>query len=377
MDQEESRRAASADMFSPGEKFRGCVVERLLGVGGLGSVYLVRHEVLNIPFALKILSPAVARESPEYVKRFVREAKIDSKIRHPNLVAVHDAGFDDAKGVYFLVMDYVEGGDLRMAIAMGGPMEHHEAVRIAASVASALAAGDRLGVVHRDIKPENIMLKPDGTVKLVDLGVAKINGADSLHTAANAVFGTPSYISPEQAVDSGSVDIRADVYSLGIVLFEMLCGRRPYGGNVSETLKFLLSPAPVPEPRSVNPRVPQDLSALVRLMCEKDVSKRLASPAAFLDALKRLGYEVPAADVAEYTRSSPVAAPLDMAALPAAPTGGPDPLETKDVEISEFLMRSRARRRRRRIVRILSAWLALAAALSLVAFFVARFFAAF
>ena len=172
-----------------GEQFQSYRVERLLGKGGLGAVYLVRHEVLDTPFALKMLYPKMAKEKPEYVKRFVREAKLASKIRHPNLVAVYDAGFDDERGVYYLVMDYVQGSTLRQVIALGGLFEDREAVRIIAHVASALDAAQRFGVVHRDIKPENIMLMQDGTVKLIDLGVAKVaSGMDTLKTMENAVL---------------------------------------------------------------------------------------------------------------------------------------------------------------------------------------------
>ena len=140
-------------LFRPGERFHGYCVEKLLGKGGLGAVWLVRHEMLDTLFALKTLDPDVAEEQPEYVKRFVREAKIASKIRHPNLVAVHDAGYDTTKNVYYLVMDYVSGGTLRDAIAFGGARPEKEAVQIILQVASALVAARRFGMVHRDIKP--------------------------------------------------------------------------------------------------------------------------------------------------------------------------------------------------------------------------------
>lgn len=125
------------DVLRAGDKFRNYIVVKLLGKGGLGCVYLVRHEILDACYALKSLSPQVAEESPQYLKRFVREAKIASKIRHPNLVAVHDVGFDEKTGVYFLVMEYIQGNSRRLAIAMGGAMYHKEAVRIAAEVTSA------------------------------------------------------------------------------------------------------------------------------------------------------------------------------------------------------------------------------------------------
>ena len=219
------------EIFHSGDKFRGYVVERLLGNGSLGAVYLVRHEVLDTVYALKALFPEVAKENEDYVKRFLREAKIATRIRHPNLVAVHDCGYDEARGLYYIVMDCVSGGDLRQALAFAGRFAPDRAVEVVLQVASALDAAQEYHVVHRDIKPENIMIQPDGTVKLVDLGIAKADGLrDSLCTEAESVFGTPAYVAPEQALDASAVDVRADIYSLGVVLFEMIAGRVPYEG---------------------------------------------------------------------------------------------------------------------------------------------------
>ena len=217
------------EIFQTGENFRGYVIEKLLGKGGLGAVYLARHELMDQQFAIKILYPNVAREKPEYVRRFVREARIAAKISHPNLVSVHNVGYDNIKDVYFLVMDYVDGSDLRTAIAMGGAMDPREALRIVSSVAKALAAGEPYGIVHRDIKPENIMLTQDGHVKLVDLGVAKASGTDSLKTMAKTVFGTPNYISPEQAMNKEPIDERSDLYSVGVLMYmDSHCCRDAY-----------------------------------------------------------------------------------------------------------------------------------------------------
>ena len=171
------------EMFKPGDRFRGYIVERLLGKGGLGSVYLVRHEMLDTLYALKVLDPAMVAANPEYVRRFLREARIATRIRHPNLVAVHDCGLDEARNAYYLVMDYVTGGDLRQALAFSGRLDFEQAIGIVAQVARALEAAQKYQVVHRDIKPENIMIQPDGVVKFVDLGIAKATDlGESLHT---------------------------------------------------------------------------------------------------------------------------------------------------------------------------------------------------
>lgn len=359
-------------LLEVGGTFGAYHVMRLLGRGGMGEVYLVRHQMLDECFALKILDPDIANGNPEYVRRFLREAKIASKIRHPNLVQVHDAGYDNGKGVYFIVMDYVGGSNLRMTIGIGGAMGHREAVRIVASVASALAAGERLGVVHRDIKPENIMIEEDGTVKLVDLGVAKAKGTDSLMTMQRSVFGTPNYISPEQALDASTVDGRADVYSLGIVLYELLCGRRPYSSDkANEVLRELLSPNPIPDVRVLNPAVPQKLSALLSLMCAKSPEDRIKSASSLLEMLGKMGYGVQAcnANVSVLRPPSPTGeCEVDYSKLLSTPANNTLSFDTEDKDIREFVSNLKSRRRRRRIVAVASAILVLLVVVTVVAF---------
>ena len=336
--------------FQPGARIHGYVVERLLGKGGVGAVYLVRHEMLDRFFALKVLDPKMAEEKPEYVKRFVREARLASKIRHPNLVAVHDAGFDEGTDLYYLVMDYVQGSTLRQAIALGGAMDEQKAVSIVSQVASALQAARRFGVVHRDIKPENIMILPDDSIKLIDLGVAKATGdLDTFRTMDKTVFGTPSYMAPEQAVDASMVDTRADIYSLGIVFFEMLCGFTPYRGATSERVILeLLSPKPIPDICKFNPHVSPKLSAVISLMCAKRVEDRLASPSALLEALVRLGYKIPSA-LAEYAPDEPS---IDKPLSYNADVGSANntlSFDTKDAEVQEFVGNLKRRRLMKRL----------------------------
>ena len=340
-------------IFRQGETFLGYVVERLLGKGGLGTVWLVRHQVLDTLFALKVLDPVVAEEQPEYVKRFVREAKLATKIRHPNLVSVHDAGYDLDKHIYFLVMDYVKGDTLRDTIAFGGAQPEKEAVRIILQVADVLAAAQRFGMVHRDLKPENIMLTEEGTVKLLDLGVAKIsNGIDSLKTTAKAVFGTPAYISPEQAIDSSAVDSRADVYSLGIILFELLAGRRPYeGASPADVLEQLLDTTPIPDVRTFNSNVSPKVSAVLSLMCAKRVEDRIASPKDVLSTFERLGYAVPASAGTEFAadgagETEGASMQTLMSELDGKKADHTLALETQDAEIQAFVAQLRKKRLR-------------------------------
>ena len=344
---------ATGGTFQPGARIHGYVVERMLGKGGVGAVYLVRHEMLDRFFALKVLDPKMAEEKPEYVKRFVREARLASKIRHPNLVAVHDAGFDEGTDLYYLVMDYVRGSTLRQAIALGGAMDEQKAVSIVSQVASALQAAQRFGMVHRDIKPENIMILPDDSIKLIDLGVAKATGdLDTFRTMDKTVFGTPSYMAPEQAVDASMVDTRADIYSLGIVFFEMLCGFTPYRGATSERVILeLLSPRPIPDICKFNSHVSPKLSAVISLMCAKRVEDRLASPSALLETLVRLGYKIPSA-LAEYAPDEPsIDKPMSYNAVVGSANNTLS-FDTKDTEVQEFV----GNLKRRRLLKQLAWW---------------------
>lgn len=364
--------ADTATIFSAGESFRGYTIVKLLGKGGLGEVYLA-HGPNGGNCAIKVLYPQAAKDKPEYIKRFLREAKIAMSVRHPNLVSVHDVGHDGDKDVYYLVMDYVQGSDLRTAIAFGGAMDHNEAVRIIACVAGALAAGESFSVVHRDIKPENIMITGDGTVKLVDLGVAKARGTDSLRTMQKTVFGTPNYISPEQAIDSSAVDERADVYSLGVVLFELLTGRHPYARpRTKDTLDFLLSPEPLPDIREFAPSVPVQISALLQLMCAKDPAKRIGSVAKLLGTLAKFGYDVAKLEAERQSRAAAQAQDFDYAAFVSAPANNTLSFEAQDAEIREFVQRLKTRRLKKRILGAVLAVLVFSAAFVALAFLIVK-----
>lgn len=290
------------DLFTPGEHFHGYVIERLLGKGGVGAVYLARHELLDTLYAIKVLYPDLAQANPSYIGRFLREAKIATRVHHPNMVAVHDCGHDSDKHLYYLVMDFVVCGDLRQAIGLTGRFPVGEALDIIAQAASALSAMQRYGVVHRDIKPENILLQKDGTIKLVDLGIAKAtNLGETTMTTSHAVFGTPAYTSPEQARDASKVDTRADVYSLGLVLFELLAGETPYKGlSPMKTITSVLSDEPTPALTRYVDDLPHAVVSLVSRMTEKDRDKRLESPARVVEEIAKLGYPLHLAQSTEY-----------------------------------------------------------------------------
>ena len=352
-------------LLQVGSRFGKYTVARLLGKGGMGEVYLVRHDVLDTYFALKVLSKDVAEQETQFVTRFLREGKLCCKIRHPNLVMVHDAGRDEDTGLYYLIMDYVPGGSLReMMNASGGRIDDARAIKIVREIASALVAAADFKLVHRDIKPENIMFGQGGEAKLADLGIAKAS-AESLRAAnavpgvsntmsdektwwlgktgdgvqvtmENAIFGTPAYMSPEQALDSGKVDARADLYSLGVVFFEMLTGRRPYDGlSPVNILAKLISNDPVPDVRTVRPDIPERVAGIVRDLCEKDVSKRMQSAKALLDRLEGISdlvsrHRVPKAGILLVSGAIAVVAGVGIFAINY--TGGKSGEELKDTK---------------------------------------------
>ncbi len=359
-------------LFEPGEDFHGYTVEKPIGKGGLGSVWLIRHRVLDTLFALKVLDPEVAEQKPEYEKRFLREAKLATRMRHPNLVAVHDAGYDFGKGIYYLVMDYVKGNTLREIIAFEGARPEKDAVHVVLCVADVLAAAQCFGMVHRDLKPENIMITDDGVVKLLDLGIAKISdGFDSLKTTAKTVFGTPAYISPEQAEDSSAVDTRADIYSLGIILFEMLTGRSPYSGKkTAEILNLLLDQNPIPDVRSVNSNVSPKVAAVLSLMCAKRLEDRFATPKAVIEAFARLGFSLPTPTGTEFAVEGGVISEEmsmeDILASLVAKNGGSDSAGGCQKTVVVDLVTSRRRRRLRNwilAIAVMAGLLALALAI--------------
>src|SRR5204863_3181074 len=208
-------------------------IQRLLGHGGMAEVYLGTDRVLGRQVAVKVLGPQFARDAT-FVARFRREAQAAAALNHPNVVSVYDTGSDD--GTHFIVMEYVRGKTLSDVIREDAPLLPERAAEIAQGVAQALAFAHKGGIIHRDVKPGNIMLTPTGDVKVMDFGIARATSSESL-TQTATVLGTATYFSPEQA-QGEPVDARSDVYSLGIVLYEMLTGRPPFNGDSAVTVAY-------------------------------------------------------------------------------------------------------------------------------------------
>ncbi|MCX7803593.1 MAG: protein kinase [Planctomycetota bacterium] len=257
------------------------VVEGKLGEGGMGVVYRARQLSLDRPVALKVL-PKGLSNNEEFVKRFVREARAAASLIHPNVVQVYAVGEDH--GTHYFAMEFVEGASLDNLMRKGRRFSVAEAVEIAAAVARALVVASERGIVHRDIKPGNIMIDRHGTVKVTDFGLARATGDLQNVTLPGYVVGTPAYMSPEQA-SGGHVDCRSDMYSLGVVLYEVLTGTSPFKSDSIAGLIFKhLNEMPKP-PGQVNPAVPPQLDAVVMKCLAKRPEDRFATPKELLRAL--------------------------------------------------------------------------------------------
>ena len=269
-----------------GRMFGAYQVVRELGRGGMGAVYLVRDPSSGAELAAKVLYPAASAVDIMAVKRFIREAEIAMAVNHPNLIRVYDVGRDPDTGLGYMIMDYAPGGSLRDRLMQrlmrgDGPLPVRQALALVRQIAAALAAAAAHGIVHRDIKPDNILFAANGTPLLADLGVAKATNGEQTTTLTmeNMVIGTPAYMAPEQLTDSRAVDARADVYSLGIMLWEMLVGERPNAGATTpELMARAIRLERIPDIQTRLPRVPRLVAALLRRMTEPDVDKRLAGP---------------------------------------------------------------------------------------------------
>ena len=247
---------------------------RVVASGGMATIYHALDSRLDRPVAVKIMHPHLANDE-DFVNRFIREAKAAATLSHPNIVAIQDQGWNEG-GVpaVFIVMEYIEGFTLRDVISDQGALSATEALRYFAPVVSAMAAAHKHGILHRDIKPENILISKDGRVKIADFGLAKGPELGSTLTVESSVIlGSVSYLSPEQ-VQRGVSDVRSDVYSLGIVLFEMLTGKKPFDGESPIQIAYMHVNENIPAPSTISSSVPPELDEIVLKAAANNPDKR-------------------------------------------------------------------------------------------------------
>jgi len=263
-------------------KIKGYEILELIGKGGMGYVCKARQLSMDRIVAIKILHEKFASR-PEFVARFISEARAAGKLNHPNVIQVHDVG--QYNNIYFFTMEYLDGVSVLEMLKEKKTLPVPEATRITLEIARALDYAHKQGIVHRDIKPDNIMVTPDGKVKLADLGISKAYGEGS--ASKSEVMGSPHYMAPEQALGR-PVDGRADIYSLGAAYYHMLVGDTPYSGvSIHEILKKHVSEPP-PNPRAENPRIPGKVAGIVRKMMAKNPEERYQSAADLIADLEPL-----------------------------------------------------------------------------------------
>ncbi len=266
------------------------VIEEL-GAGGMGRVYRVYDQKIEEEVALKLIRPEIAAER-RTVERFRNEIKTARKISHKNVCRTHDLG-EEGRAL-FITMEYVRGEDLKSVIRRMKVLAPGTAVSIARQVAEGLGEAQRLGVVHRDLKPSNIMIDKDGNAKIMDFGIARSLARPGT-TAEGAIIGTPEYMSPEQ-VEGKPADERADIYALGVILFEMVTGKAPFKGDTSLAVAHKHRYEPAPDARMLNPQIPQDLSRLILHCLEKEREARYQTTGEFLADLEAVETSLPTSE---------------------------------------------------------------------------------
>ena len=319
----------------------------LIASGGMGAVYRARDKVLDRTVAVKVLKNG--GDDPEFVAKFKAEATNAARLSHPNIVQVFDFGYEN--GQPYMAMEFVDGQNLREILSARHVLRPDVAARIALQVASALEHARRNGLMHRDIKPENILITTDGVVKVADFGLSRAL-AESRATQANVLMGTAAYLAPEQ-VQGETVDHRADIYSLGIVLFEMLTGKLPFGGDSPVVVAYKRVAEDVPSAMSINPGVPRELDVIVARATGRAASSRFATAGQMVEALREQAPRSDTGDIGglvHHTQAIPIMGEQTIA------------VERRGGAVSEMPKRSTQKRDLRR-----PRWLALLLLLSIIA----------
>lgn len=269
--------------FNPGDNVGPYTIIEQLGQGGMATVFKAYHAALDRNVAIKVLHPAFTQD-PQFLQRFQREARVVAKLEHPNIVPVYD--YADHQGQSYLVMKFIEGRTLKAMLDQGWPSKQ-DILRIIKAVGNALTYAHSKGVLHRDVKPSNILLTDDGGVFLADFGLARMAGAGQSTLSGDQLLGTPQYISPEQARGEQKLDEGTDIYSLGIVLYQLSVGRVPFSSDTPFSIIHDHIYKPLPLPRSLNEKIPEGLEQVLLKGLAKDRADRFASVAEQLGAFER------------------------------------------------------------------------------------------
>ncbi len=269
--------------FTVGENIGPYRVIEKLGQGGMATVYKAYHAALDRYVALKVLHPAFG-EDANFEARFQREARLVAKLDHPNVVPVYD--YSEHEKQPFLVMKFIEGETLKARMARG-PLAADELAKIIGAVGAALGYAHKMGVLHRDIKPSNVLLTPDGSVYLADFGLARIASAGESTLSGDMIMGTPQYISPEQAMGKKELDEGTDIYSFGVMLYEMVVGQVPFNADTPFSIIHDHIYTPLPIPHAINPAVPEPVERVLLKALSKERADRYATVEEMTTAFKQ------------------------------------------------------------------------------------------
>lgn len=313
--------------FVDGENVGPYRIITQLGQGGMATVFKAYHPALDRYVAIKVLHPAFM-EDPGFLARFQREAKVVASLDHPNIVPIYD--FAEHRGSPYLVMKFIEGETLK-ARMMSGPLSKTEGLRIIERVGAGLGYAHNKGILHRDIKPSNILLAPDGGVYLADFGLARIAEAGESTLSSDTMLGTPQYISPEQARGEKNLDAGTDIYSFGVVLYELVVGRVPFSADTPFSIIHDHIYKPLPRPRAINPTVPETVERVLFKALAKNRKDRYAKVEDLVAAFREAVGAAPAAampDLGLAGASTRVAGQASEQVRPPPATSPPDVLPT-------------------------------------------------
>lgn len=292
--------AGAQSTYRVGDTIGQCRLEQMVGAGAFGVVFKSRHQLLDIPVAVKFLPTELAEKNPDYVDLFLREARTAIRIRHKNVIGLYEAGVQG--GQYYLIMEFAPGGSVQDRLdKLGGKLPENEVLRLLRDAAAGLAAAEEMNIIHRDIKPANLMYGAQQEIKIADLGLAKrllVPAKDGSTQASirqeqltmkrgdNVIQGTPGYMSPEMALTPDKVDIRSDLYSLGVTAYQLLCGKLPFEGTEPLNIMMKHVTQEAPPLRSLNAAINPELEGIVKRLMAKNPADRYASSRDLLRALK-------------------------------------------------------------------------------------------